>query len=191
MGREFELKFAATKADLETLQAQFGNFTPITMETTYFDTPAGDIRRLRWTLRCRQENGISVCALKTPGSGFGHGEWEVYCNRIEDAVPMLLQKGAPEELAGLAGKGFVASCGARFIRLAGLIHGPGCTVELALDEGVLLGGGKEQPLCEVEVELKEGSEEAAAAFAMVLAQEYGLRPETRSKIARALALAAE
>ena len=191
MGREFELKFAATKADLETLQAQFGNFTPITMETTYFDTPAGDIRRLRWTLRCRQENGISVCALQTPGIGFGHGEWEVYCNRIADAVPMLLQKGAPAELADLAGKGFVASCGARFIRLARLIHGPGCTVELALDEGVLLGSGKEQPLCEVEVELKEGSEEAAAAFAMVLAQEYGLRPETRSKIARALALAAE
>ena len=56
---------------------------------------------------------------------------------------------------------------------------------------MLLGGGRELPLCEIEVELKEGSEEAAAAFAMALAQEYGLRPETRSKIARALALAAE
>ena len=47
------------------------------------------------------------------------------------------------------------------------------------------------PLCEIEVELKEGSEEAAAAFAISLAQEYGLRPETRSKIARAMALANE
>ena len=63
-------------------------------------------------------------------------------------------------------------------------------MELALDEGFLLGGGKEQPLCEVEVELKAGSEDAAADFAMTLAQEYGLRPETRSKIARAMALAA-
>ena len=80
-------------------------------------------------------------------------------------------------------------CGARFTRLAGLIDAPGCSVELALDDGFLLGGGKEQPLCEVEVELKSGSEDAAAAFAMVLAQEYGLRPETRSKIARAMALA--
>ena len=191
MGREFELKFAATKADLETLQAQFGNFTPITMKTTYYDTPDGAIRRLHWTLRCRHENGISVCALKTPGDGFGHGEWEVYCSRIKDAVPMLLQKGAPTELADFAAAGFVAACGARFTRLAGLIHAPGCTVELALDEGVLLGGGRELPLCEVEVELKDGSEEAAAAFAMVLAQEYGLRPETRSKIARAMALADE
>ena len=190
MGREFELKFAATKEDHAALQLRFGNLSPITMETTYYDTPAGDIRRLRWTLRRRIENGISVCALKTPGDGFGHGEWEVRCDRIEDAVDALLAKGAPQQLSLFAAAGLFPTCGARFTRLAGLIDAPDCTVELALDEGVLLGGSKEQPLCEVEVELKEGSEEAAAAFAMALAQEYGLRPETRSKIARAMALAA-
>jgi inorganic triphosphatase YgiF len=188
MGREFELKFAATAADHEALRERFGPLSPITMETTYFDTPGKDLRNLRWTLRRRTENGICVCALKTPGDGFSHGEWEVYCNRIEDAVPMLLEKGAPKELSAFAEAGLVAACGARFTRLAGLIHAAGCSVELALDEGVLLGGGKELPLCEIEVELKEGSEDAAAAFAIALAQEYGLRPETRSKIARALAL---
>lgn len=189
MGREFELKFAATQSDHEMLRERYGNLSPITMETTYYDTPAGDIRRLRWTLRRRMENGVSICALKTPGEGFGHGEWEVHCGRIEDAVGPLLDKGAPEKLAEFASAGLTAVCGARFTRLTGRIDAPGCTVELALDEGVLLGGGKEAPLCEVEVELKAGSEEAAAAFAMVLAQEYGLRPETRSKIARAMALA--
>ena len=191
MGREFELKFAATKQDHEALQVRFTNLSPITMETTYYDTPAGDIRYLHWTLRCRQENGISICALKTPGNGFGHGEWEVYSNRIEDAIEGLIAKGAPEQLRDFAAKGLQPVCGARFTRLAGLIDAPACTVELAQDEGFLLGGGKEEPLCEVEVELKTGSEEAAAAFAMVLAQEYGLRPETRSKIARAMALAAD
>ena len=188
MGREFELKFAATKLDHEALLDRFGNLSPIAMETTYYDTPSGDIRRLRWTLRHRTENGISVCALKTPGEGFGHGEWEVYCSNITDAVTALLEKGAPQQLADFAAAGLSPVCGARFTRMAGLINAPGCTVELALDEGFLLGGGKEAPLCEVEVELKEGSEDAAAAFAMVLAQEYGLRPETRSKIARAMAL---
>ena len=191
MGREFELKFAATAADHEALQARFGNLSPISMETTYYDTPNGDIRRLHWTLRRRLENGISICALKTPGDGFGHGEWETHCSRIEDAVEKLLAKGAPAQLADLAAAGFTPVCGARFTRLAGLIDAPECTVELALDQGFLLGGGKEQPLCEIEVELKSGSEEAAALFAMVLAQEYGLRPETRSKIARAMALAAK
>ena len=191
MGREFELKFAATALDHEALRHRFGNLSPITMETTYYDTPDGDIRRLRWTLRRRLENGISICALKTPGEGFGHGEWEVCCEKIEKAIGLLLGKGAPKQLYAFAQAGLQPVCGARFTRLAGLIEAPGCTVELALDEGVLLGGGKEQALCEIEVELKSGSEEAAAAFAMTLAQEYGLRPETRSKIARAMALAAE
>ena len=189
MGREFELKFAATKADHEALRQRFTNLSPIIMETTYYDTPSGDIRANRWTLRCRKENGVSVCALKTPGEGFGHGEWEVCCEKIEKAIGPMLGKGAPKQLYYFAQAGLQPVCGARFTRLAGLIDAPGCTVELALDDGFLLGGGKEQPLCEVEVELKSGSEDAAAAFAMVLAQEYGLRPETRSKIARAMALA--
>ena len=189
MGREFELKFAATKADHEALQLRFGNLSPITMETTYYDTPDGDIRRLRWTLRCRQENGISVCALKTPGTGFGHGEWEVCCSRIADAVPLLLEKGAPAELAGFAAKGFVPTCGARFTRLAGLIHGPGCIVELALDEGILLGRGKELPFAEVEVELKAGTDEAAVSFAKALTEEFSLTEEPRSKFVRAMTLA--
>ena len=188
MGREFELKFAATAADHEALRLRYSHLSPITMETTYYDTPAGDIRRLRWTLRCRKENGISICALKTPGEGFGSGEWEVYCDKIENAIEGLLVKGAPKELAEFAAAGLTPVCGARFTRLAGLIDAPACTVELALDEGHLLCGSKEQPLCEIEVELKSGSEEGAAAFAIALAQEYGLRPETRSKIARAMAL---
>ena len=190
MGREFELKFTASAADHEALQARFRNLSPISMETTYYDTPSGDIRRLRWTLRHRLENGFSVCALKTPGEGFGHGEWEVYSSCIEDAIAPLLAKGAPAQLADLAAAGLVPVCGAQFTRLAGLIDAPECTVELALDSGFLLGGGKEKPLSEVEIELKAGSEEAAAACAMLLAQEYGLRPETRSKIARAMELAA-
>lgn len=188
MGREFELKFASSTADQEALHRRYPHLSPITMESTYYDTPQGDIRRLRWTLRRRKENGIPVCTLKTPGEGFGHGEWEVYCANIEDAVDALLEKGAPAQLREFAGAGLSPVCGARFTRLAGIIHAPGCTVELALDDGLLLGGGKEQPLCEVEVELKSGSEDAAANFAIAIAQEFGLRPETRSKIARAMAL---
>ena len=62
-------------------------------------------------------------------------------------------------------------------------------MELALDRGVLLGGGREVALCEVEVELKDGQPEAAVAFAQELAEKFGLRPEQKSKFRRALALA--
>ena len=39
------------------------------------------------------------------------------------------------------------------------------------------------------MELKDGAEAAAVAFAEALARELGLRPEPRSKVARARALA--
>ena len=39
------------------------------------------------------------------------------------------------------------------------------------------------------VELKEGTDEAAIAFAKALAEEFGLVPEAKSKFARAMALA--
>ena len=77
----------------------------------------------------------------------------------------------------------------KFTRQAKTIVLEGCTVELALDRGILLGGGKELPLCEVEVELKSGSEDAAVDFAMALRREFGLQPEKKSKFRRALALA--
>ena len=189
MGREFELKYAAVEADLEKLKARYPQLHPITMETTYYDNDVGDFSRLKWTFRRRMENGKSVCTLKIPGKGHGCGEFEVLCDGILEAVPLLLAQGAPAELESMVRNGIHPSCGARFTRLAGLLDIPGGRAELALDRGVLLGGGKELPFTEVEVELKAGSEEATTAFAEVLAAEFGLKPEHRSKVARARALA--
>ena len=191
MGKEFELKYAATAAQLEILKNRYPHLQPIAMETTYYDNAAGDFSRLKWTFRRRMENGTSVCTLKTPMAGLGRAEFEVECTNLPEAVPQLLRQGAPEELAALVAEGIAPSCGAKFTRLAGLLELPGCTAELALDEGVLLGGGKELPFREVEVELKEGSEEAVIAFAEALAAELGLAPEYKSKVARARALAAD
>ena len=191
MAREFELKYAATAEDLEILKEKYPHLHPITMETTYYDSLDGRMGDLHWTLRRRMENGVSVCTLKIPGKGFGCGEWETECDDIAEAIPMLLDMDAPGELAELTAGGLKEFCGARFTRLAGYIECDGCTVELALDQGVLLGGGRELPFSEVEVELKAGSEDAAVAFGEHLAREMGLSPESRSKVARAIALTKE
>lgn len=188
MGREFELKYRATPEDLKEIQREYGTFTSITMETVYYDTPDRDMKRLRWTLRRRLENGTSVCSLKTPGDGIRRGEWETEGDAMDAALPALARLGAPEELQQLTAKGISPVCGARFVRLAALISLPTGTVELALDEGILLGAGKEVPLCEVEVELKAGSDDAALAFGAALAEKYHLTPETKGKVERAMAL---
>ena len=102
---------------------------------------------------------------------------------------MLCQLGAPQSLQAQTAGGLVPICGARFTRLAKTVSLDGCSVELALDRGILIGGGREVPLCEVEVELKSGAPEAAMAFADALAKKFGLHRESKSKFRRALALA--
>lgn len=191
MGKEFEIKFAATPAQLAELEAAFGPLPPISMETTYYDAADGSLSARHITLRRRLENGNAVCTVKTPLGGLGRGEWETCCEDITAAIPVLCKLGCAEDLISLTACGIVPVCGARFTRLAASLTAEGCTLELALDRGVLLGGGREMPLCEVEVELKEGSEEGALAFARHLAETYGLRSEKKSKFRRALDLAKE
>lgn len=190
MGREFELKFRATQAQLDAIAGAYGPFQTITMETTYYDTPTRALSPKKWTLRRRLENGVSVCTLKTPCPDGGRGEWETECGDILSALPALCKLGCPMELLAHAAEGFVPVCGARFTRQACQICLGDVRLELALDRGVLLGGGREIPLLEAEVELKSGSDRDARDFARELARTFGLEPEHSSKYRRALALAA-
>ena len=190
MGREFELKYAATPAQQDALQKDFAlTWQEFAMETTYYDTASGDLGRLHWTLRRRFENGRSICTVKTPSPDGGRGEWELECGNIMDAIPELCKLGAPHTLLLSAALGVEEVCGARFTRQAAALEIEGAVVEIALDRGILSGGGKETPLCEIEVELKDGSDAAAVAFANALAAKYNLQAEPRSKYRRALTLA--
>ena len=188
MGREFELKFAGSPEILAAIGARYGDFETIAMETTYYDTPARVLSQRHITLRRRMENGVAVCTVKTPNPDGSRGEWETECNDITAGIEILCKLGAPPELLHLTRQGVEAICGARFTRRAKGIRGESFEAELALDLGVLLGGGRELPLSEVEVELKSGHEAAAATFARDLAREFGLRPEKNSKFRRALSL---
>ena len=188
MGIEYELKFKATPQQQELVRQMFDVPEQLfSMETTYYDTPSGALSARHYTLRRRMENHRSVCTLKAPAD-LGRGEWECDCADIWEAIPVLCQLGAPADLEALVKEGLIEVCGARFTRIAKTVQLPETTAELALDSGVLLGGGKELPLCEIEVELKEGKPEAVAAFAAQLALGVGLATEKRSKFRRALAL---
>lgn len=189
MGTEYERKFKADAEKLAAIEAAFpGYFQTVRMETTYFDTPAHSLSARRWTLRRRLENGVSVCTVKIP-AGSARGEWEAEAPSIGEAVPALLALGCPAELGILVEEGLVPICGARFTRKAATVTLPGGAVELALDRGVLIGGDREIPLWEAEVELKDGSQAVCDAFADELAARFCLEPEPLSKFARARACA--
>lgn len=190
MGIEFELKYRATQAQQAALLTRFSTeVRSIAMETTYYDTPDRLLSARHITLRRRMENGASVCTVKTPAGSAGRGEWECMCGDIRVAVPELCKLGAPEYILLLAAQGLEQVCGARFTRRAMEVVTADFTAELALDSGHILGGGREEPLCEVELELKSGDARAMTAFMEQIAAQYGLIPEHHSKFRRAKALA--
>ena len=189
MGVEFELKFRASRERQEAIRQAYSAEEQIfQMQTTYYDTPTGQFSARKCTLRRRLENGVSICTLKTPAGGFGRREWEVACDTIEAAIEELCKLEVPEELTALAAEGLIPICGARFTRVAKTICWEDAVLELALDQGILTGGNRETPLCEVEVELKSGSQETCLAFARILSERFGLEEEPHSKFRRALAL---
>ena len=64
----------------------------------------------------------------------------------------------------------------------------GSAAELALDLGALYGPTHSLPLCELELELKEGEPAAALTLLAALRERFSLKPQEKSKFARARAL---
>ncbi len=199
MATELEFKLAVpTPALLEQIlfdeqvaQVRREGYRMLNMATVYYDTDDRRLKNRQWTLRLRQENEVLVATLTTPGEGRARGEWECRANTIYDAIPLLLEGGAPKELPEvLEGQRLIPVCAAQFTRRAAEIgFGDGTVCELSGDVGALAGGGKEEGLCELEVELRSGSADVAEAFARELMDRFDLREEPRSKFARASALA--
>lgn len=190
MGFEFELKFRCDGKTQEKLRTAIAGTEKVYhMETTYYDTPGGDLSARHWTLRRRQENDKSVCTLKFPVKGESRGEFELECGTIEGAIPALCKLSGLEELATLCKEGVVAVCGAKFTRIAKTFDFAGTVMEMALDQGVLTGGGREVPLSEMELELKAGDALQVRQCAAILMAAYPLETEPKSKFRRALDLA--
>lgn len=156
MGIELEYKLAVpTPALLEQIlfdkqvaQVRTDGYRLQNMATVYYDTPDGRLRARHWTLRLRQEDDRMVATLKTPAQGRARGEWECPAYTIREAVPLLLEAGAPAELAELLeDQTLQPLCVAQFSRRsAGVAFADGTVCELCGDVGALAGGGKEEAL---------------------------------------------
>ena len=192
MAVEYELKYRATPEVLERIQADFpGNYTVTEMTTTYYDTPGGDLAKLFWTLRHRREGDKHICTLKTPAGIDGRSEYEWSCESIHEAIPHLCRLSGSNALAQLVERGLVETCGARFTRTARAFTAGCTTTEMALDQGVLVNGEKEEPFAELEVELKRGFREETDIIGLLLSQAYGLEAENKSKFQRSKELGAK
>lgn len=197
MATETELKIEVGDLQLldciltgaEIRDAMQAAFSYVKMQSVYYDTEDEFLAGNSVILRIRTENGRSVATVKTKGEGHSRGEWECQSETPEDAAEALIAAGAPKELRDAVKKGLTAICGADFTRIYAplkLNDGTGC--DLCGDIGVVFAEGKKEPLCELELELREGSEDAMLAFGRALTEKYHLQEGLRSKYARARAL---
>lgn len=197
MATELELKLAVDDLQLldcilcspDVRDRMTEDFQYVQTESTYYDTPDGQLAQKQWALRLRRVDGQSVVTVKTPGTGYARGEWETQADYLEDAVPQLVADGAPAELTELlAGETLAPVCGTKFTRIRAMLRLEDCVCELDGDIGELQCGKIRAPLCEMELELKDGNAETMLAFGRTLAARFGLREESRSKLERARAL---
>lgn len=203
MATEIEMKLGVPSADVlqqvledpELNQYRKDDFEVRHMLSTYYDTADGQLSHRRWTLRLRDEGGQRVAAFKTANTSdesgfFTRNEWQCLVDNIEDAIPLLIDQGAPRELKNLLrGRPLEVVCGADFERRSACLYlDEGVRVEMAGDLGYLFSGDKKETICELELELLYGDAGSLPPLCSQLTAEYGLYEETRSKYQRAKAL---
>jgi inorganic triphosphatase YgiF len=160
------------------------------LASVYFDTPQGDLRSNRMSLRVRRSGrSAPVMTLKwpvDPGEGaFARGEIEMPVPKLQPDLS-LLQGEIAERLRALVGDRTLAPIyETRVWRITRLIGHGAARIEVAFDEGVILVGERSAPLCEVELELKAGPTRDLYEFAAKLAESLPLVVDIVSKAERA------
>jgi inorganic triphosphatase YgiF len=184
--QEVELKFACGPDDLAAVLAAAppGDDTAAELISVYFDTPDLDLKKAGASLRVRESKGLRVQTLKR-GDGLAREEHEA---PIEGLAPDPklgpLPKLAPD------GASLKPIFNVRVQRRQRTFAFEGAEIELALDQGEVVGGRRRSPICEVELELKAGEPAALFALARRLSEAAPLYLSFDSKAARGQALVA-
>ncbi|QNP45564.1 CYTH and CHAD domain-containing protein [Sphingomonas sediminicola] len=191
---EVELKFeldgrAAKKARRHPLLSKTDHRTKV-QRSIYFDTDDSDAYRAGYSLRVRDDGNSFTQTVKTNGGSaglFDRREWEARVEQIAPDPDALRQTplGKIKKLTRDA-KPVVWS---EVERTTWLINRDGSIVEVALDSGSIRADGKEAPLHELELELRQGKQASLFAIAQELGRVVPLHVGVLSKEERGRMLA--
>lgn len=166
-----------------------------TLDTTYYDTADQRLLKSRLSYRLRLADNEWIATVKADGTSDGglhqRTEYNIAVNTPSpDLTPfMLTDIGA--RLTKAAGEmplePVFRTCFERHIM--NLTTPDGSRIELALDDGEIIAGDKQQKLLELELELKAGQPQALIWLGAALAEQFPLLPEQDSKLYRAAVLA--
>ncbi|WP_189607572.1 CYTH domain-containing protein [Saccharospirillum salsuginis] len=189
MGQEIELKLSIRPDSVEVFKAH-----PLLdsvsgqshyLENQYFDTPDQQLTAAGAALRLRRDEGRCVQTLKTRGSNIGglhqRDEWEF--ERPDGRIDLseLPASALPD---GLTVDRLQPLFGTHFNRHRWLLDYQGASIEVVLDEGRILTQDTEQPISEVELELKTGQLSALLDLSLQLTERVPMVPSDMSKAER-------
>jgi inorganic triphosphatase YgiF len=186
---------ARKEADSEAVPAGVNRHK---LQSTYFDTPDRWLSSHGMALRVRRIGSKRIQTLKAPAAGpgglqnFEEIEAEISSDRPQLAAvtePKLSRKLERENVWRRLRPLFET----RFQRAAFLTEHGEARIEVAIDQGSIIAGGRRLPIAEIELELKSG--EAAALYdlaeqlALQLAEDVPVRLGAETKAGRGYALA--
>ncbi|MCU1740308.1 MULTISPECIES: inorganic triphosphatase [unclassified Pseudomonas] len=158
----------------------------------YFDTPERDLAKAKVALRLRRDGEEVIQTLKTRGQSVAglseRNEYDWHLAKAKLDVKKLDGECWPEALAELDKKTLKPIFTTDFVReRAEIAWGRGkakVVIEAALDLGFVIAGARQEEICELELELREGEPAALLELAAELAEKLALMPCDISKAER-------
>lgn len=169
----------------------------IVMKAVYFDTEDYVLSRNDIAMRVRLEGERVVATIKSSGkSEDGLHVREEINVPVDDEkfflVPDLQvfkESEIGQQLIGLVGfKTLFGVIETNFLRSCFKVDNGKGIMEVAIDRGEIITREGNEPICELEIELFSGEEDALKEVTQTLVEKYNLQAEDRSKYARGLAL---
>jgi triphosphatase len=198
MSTERELKFVVDRSTLRIaltipLPGKMSH-GPVSqaLKSTYFDTETLGLMRRGVSLRVRQLGEEYVLGVKK--NAHLHGG---YFEREEHESPLpsskidlnVLDRKVSSELRRIVGeKALAPRFGSDIRRTLKRLRFHGADIEVALDEGFLFAGKLQEPIHEIELELKAGEPAVLFGFGLALLDALPLTPSVLSKAERAAEL---
>ncbi|MEI2828473.1 inorganic triphosphatase [Pseudomonas mosselii] len=199
MHKETELKLRASRETLAALREHpllkkrnKSGWQTRELLNQYFDTPERDLSAARVALRLRRDGDVIIQTLKCRGQSVAglseRNEHEWHLDKVKLDLKKLDATCWPEQLAELDKKTIKPLFTTDFTReYAEIAWGRGkakVVIEAALDQGFVIAGKRKEEICELELELREGTPEALLELAAELAASLPLMPCDISKAER-------
>lgn len=170
---------------------QLGPGHQVQQHDTFFDTPDLALSQTRHAVRLRQGGTTPVVTLKGPGKVEGgvHEREELELpttGNATDQWPQEIQARLQQLIGAQPIQPLLEVHNYR--RTWVLLRDNQPIGEVALDEGSIIAGGQQEPMHELEIELKGGHRDDLTTLIHVIQQHLPAQPEDRSKFARGLTL---